>query len=98
MARSKLLTRLSRRTGLPDIKVKEFLDRFLNSIVEVLVEEQRLKLRGFGVFEVKHRVARTRYNPRTGQPVHVPAHKKVTFKPSREMKRTVHRNLAGIPS
>ena len=44
---------------------------------------QKLILRGFGTFEVKHKPGRTARNPQTGLPVEVPARDVLTFKPAK---------------
>lgn len=43
----------------------------------------KLVIRGFGTFEVKHKSARTARNVRTGLPVEVPARDVLTFKASK---------------
>ncbi|MFN0197995.1 MAG: HU family DNA-binding protein, partial [Planctomycetaceae bacterium] len=53
------------------------------------VEERRIELRNFGVFEVKKRAARKARNPRTGERVDVEAKFVVTFKPGKEMEEKV---------
>ena len=45
-----------------------------------LATGQKLIIRGFGTFEVKHKAARTARNLRTGMPVDVPARDVLTFK------------------
>lgn len=46
-------------------------------------KNNKLILRGFGTFEVKHKPARTARNVRTGLPVEVPARDVLTFKASK---------------
>ena len=41
---------------------------------------------GFGTFQMKVRAARTGRNPRTGDPIQIPATKVVTFKPAAALK------------
>ena len=60
-----------------------------NDQVETLVEDLRIELRNFGVFEVKRRAARKARNPRTGDKVFVPEKFVVTFKPGKEMEERV---------
>jgi nucleoid DNA-binding protein len=60
-----------------------------DAIVETLVEDHRIELRNFGVFEVKRRAARKARNPRTGEKVFVPEKFVVTFKPGKEMEERV---------
>ena len=65
--------------------VKETFD----AIIETLVEEGRIELRNFGVFEVKRRAARLARNPKTGEKVKVPKKCVVVFKPGKEMEEKV---------
>ena len=48
-------------------------DAFLDAAKEALARGDGIELRGFGTFKVRHRKARTGRNPRTGEPVEVPA-------------------------
>lgn len=48
--------------------------------IKELAVGQKLILRGFGTFEVKHKAARTARNVHTGLPVDVPARDVLTFK------------------
>jgi nucleoid DNA-binding protein len=61
-----------------------------------LLNEGRIELRNFGVFEVKRRRARKARNPRTGEKVNVPARMVVAFKPGREMQERVNQS-DGVP-
>jgi len=64
--------------------------------VDTLIEQGRIELRNFGVFEVKQRKARKARNPRTGDPVEVPPKCVVTFKPGKEMEERV-RQMTHVP-
>ncbi len=54
-----------------------------------MLEEGRVELRDFGVFQVKKRKARKARNPRTGHQVDVPEKLVVTFKPGKLMEAKV---------
>src|SRR5687768_18340871 len=71
------------------LKTKEIVQKTFDAIVETLVEDGRIELRNFGVFEVKKRAARKARNPRTGTRVDVPEKFVVTFKPGKEMEEKV---------
>ena len=58
-------------------------------IIESLVTGGRIELRNFGVFEVKHRKPRKARNPKTGDPVKVPAKCVVRFTPGKVMEERV---------
>jgi integration host factor subunit beta len=87
---------IAEETGLSHIQAKEVVQRVLDGIIETLLNEGRIELRNFGVFEVKKRKPRTARNPRTGQSVDVPAKLVVTFKPGREMEQRVE-HLKNVP-
>ncbi len=71
------------------VAVKSIIQEFLNLIVEELGNGNRIELRDFGVFEVKHRAPRVAQNPKTLAKVDVPAKCSVKFKPGRLMKEKV---------
>jgi nucleoid DNA-binding protein len=77
---------IAERTGLRKSDVKTVVQEFLDEIVGALGSDHRLEFRDFGVFEVRERKARTAQNPKTLEPVPVPAKRIVKFKPGRKMK------------
>ena len=60
-------------------------------------KDGRIELRNFGVFEVKQRKPRKARNPRSGEPVFVPAKLAVKFKPGLEMEAKVS-ELQTVPT
>jgi nucleoid DNA-binding protein len=89
VTKKEIVKTISDEIGLTQLKTKEIVQKTFNAIVEALVEEGRIELRNFGVFEVKKRAARKARNPRTGDKVSVPAKFVVTFKPGKEMEERV---------
>ncbi len=89
MTKKEIVKTISEEIGLTQLKTKEIVQKTFDAIVETLVEERRIELRNFGVFEVKKRAARKARNPRTGQRVDVPEKFVVTFKPGKEMEERV---------
>lgn len=51
--------------------VERIVNVIFDEIVDALARGDRVELRGFGAFTVKHRPAREGRNPRTGEPVPV---------------------------
>ena len=72
MIRSELIQKIADEH--PDLSQRE-VERIVNTIFEEIIEAMargdRVELRGFGAFSVKHREARTGRNPRTGDAVEV---------------------------
>jgi nucleoid DNA-binding protein len=97
MTKNDMARAIADETGLTQGQAKEVVQRVFDAITEALLHEGRIELRNFGVFEVKERRPRRARNPRTGEPVDVPAKRVVTFKPGREMEERVGRlpKLAG---
>ena len=89
MTKKEIVKTISEEIGLTQLKTKEIVQKTFDAIVETLVEEGRIELRNFGVFEVKKRAARKARNPRTGDKVFVPEKFVVTFKPGKEMEERV---------
>ena len=89
MTKKEIVKTISEEIGLTQLKTKEIVQKTFDAIVETLVEEKRIELRNFGVFEVKKRAARKARNPRTGDKVFVPEKYVVTFKPGKEMEERV---------
>jgi DNA-binding protein HU-beta/integration host factor subunit beta len=71
------------------MKTKDIVQKTFDAIIKTLVDERRVELRNFGVFEVKKRAARRARNPRTGAEVLVKPRYVVTFKPGREMEKQI---------
>lgn len=89
VTKKEIVKEISEEIGLTQLKTKEIVQKTFDAIVKTLVEDRRIELRNFGVFEVKKRAARKARNPRTGDKVFVPAKFVVTFKPGKEMEERV---------
>jgi nucleoid DNA-binding protein len=89
VTKKEIVRTISEEIGLTQLKTKEIVQKTFDAIVETLVEDGRIELRNFGVFEVKRRAPRKARNPRTGDKVEVPEKFVVTFKPGKEMEQRV---------
>ena len=89
MTKKEIVKTISDKIGLTQLQTKEIVQQTFDAIVDTLVEERRIELRNFGVFEVKKRAARKARNPRTGERVDVAEKYVVTFKPGKEMEEKV---------
>ncbi len=61
----------------------------LDSIKEALSREDKVEIRGFGSFRIRHRRAKEGRNPKTGETVSVPSKKVPFFKAGKEMRDLV---------
>jgi len=80
------IVEIAARNGTPKSTVKTIVHQFLDEIVSELAKGNRLEFRDFGVFEVRERKPRKAQNPKTMEPVKVPAKRVVKFKMGRLMR------------
>jgi integration host factor subunit beta len=72
MTKSELIQRIAEQNPhLYHRDVERIVTTIFEEIAEALAQGNRVELRGFGAFSVKHRDARVGRNPRTGDAVHV---------------------------
>ena len=89
MTKKDIVRTIAEQLDLPQLRTKELVQKTFDALIETLVQEGRIELRNFGVFQIKQREARLARNPRTGEPVPVQAKNVVTFKPGKEMEERV---------
>jgi nucleoid DNA-binding protein len=90
MTKRDLAIRIANETGVAQVAVKEVIQKTLDYIIESLGKSDKVELRNFGVFMVKHRDARVGRNPnKPEQEVKIPAKNVPYFKPGKEMKKVV---------
>ena len=61
----------------------------VKSIVDSVKSEGRMVIAGLGTFKVKSTKPRTGRNPKTGESIQISAGKRVLFKPSLGLKKTL---------
>lgn len=87
MIRSELVQKLAAEN--PELglaEVDRVVSTLFSAITDQLAKGGRVELRGFGAFSTRAREGRVGRNPRTGEPVTVPAKRVPYFKPGKEMR------------
>ena len=95
MTKKEIVRTISEEIGLTQLQTKEIVQKTFDAIVETLVDEGRIELRNFGVFEVKKRMARQARNPKTGEKVMVGETATVKFKPGRVVEERLAMECGG---
>ena len=85
MIKVDLVNQIVARTGVSKTKAEEAVDTIFDSMKNALKKDDRIELRGFGVFSVKPRKTGIGRNPRTGSEVSIPPGKAVRFKPGKDL-------------
>ena len=86
MTKPQLIESVSAATGQTKAEIERTLEAILDRASNALASGDRVELRGFGIFEAKETKARTGRNPATGASIDIPASRRATFRPSKELK------------
>lgn len=88
MNKSELIEAVQRELGSECSKAhaERVVNTVLGSIHDGLRRDRQVQILGFGTFQVKTRAERTCRNPRTGEPMKVPASRTVGFRPGATLK------------
>ena len=89
MNKSDLTEALSKDTGLPIRKAEEAVKAIFNSMANALADGDRVEIRDFGIFKIKHYDGYTGHNPKTGEPIKVKPKKLPFFKCGKDLKERV---------
>jgi integration host factor subunit beta len=90
ITKKELVERIAERTRNKPIIVKIVVQQFLDEVTTELAKGNRLEFRDFGVFEVREQAARIAQNPKTLEPIEVPAKRRVKFKMGRLIRQKLN--------
>ena len=78
-----------RHGALTKQEAAEVVDALLHSMKKALLHGRPVRIQNFGVFEVVSRRGRAGINPADGQPLFIPPHRGLQFRPSKLMRQEV---------
>lgn len=90
MIKSELIQRLAESTGILQRDAERVVGTIFDEIADALKRGDRVELRGFGAFSVKHRPGRVGRNPRTGTSVEVAPKAVPFFKTGKELRERLN--------
>ena len=86
ITKSELVRQLSKTyPNLLKKDLEKFFDIFINEVKFALKNDERVELRGWGVFFAKNQKSKTSRNPKTGEKVIVDEKKSISFKMSKDL-------------
>ncbi|HST20039.1 MAG TPA: HU family DNA-binding protein [Blastocatellia bacterium] len=86
MTKAELVEEVARAAELNKRDAEVIVETVFDSIISALHKGEKVELRGFGSFRTRERGPRRGRNPKTGEPVDVPAKRVPYFKPGKELK------------
>ena len=95
VTKSDLIETVAQKLHLPKGKAELIVNCVFDSMEESLKKGERIEIRGFGSFEIRHYKAYEGRNPRTGDPVGVHPKRLPFFKVGKELKERVNEAAQG---
>ena len=89
MTKADLIEAVSQKANITRVKAEKVVETVFDSIMKALKKGERVELRGFGCFEVRHYGAYNGRNPKTGEVLKVPEKQLPFFKVGKELKARV---------
>jgi integration host factor subunit beta len=90
MTKAELVEEVARAAELTKKDSEVIVEEVFKNIIHALNRGEKIELRGFGSFRVRQRDARRGRNPKTGEPVDIPAKRVPYFKPGKELKELIN--------
>ena len=89
MNKTELVAAVAQKAELSKKDAEKAVAAVIDSITAALKKGEKVQLVGFGTFEVRNRAAKQGHNPKTGEPMMVPASKLPAFKAGKALKDAV---------
>ena len=93
MTKQHIVDTVAEATGLTKVETEAVMNGVMATIIDSLGRNERVELRGFGTFGVKHRMPKKARNPGTGEAIYLPERHVPTFKPAKHMRLHVNDSL-----
>ena len=90
MTKAELVDKVSKSMDISKKHTEIIVNTVIDSIISALQNGEKVELRGFGSFKIRHRKPRTGRNPKTGDKVDIPAKNIPYFKPGKELRDLVN--------
>lgn len=84
--KTELVKEIAQKTGMTQKHGAEFLNAFLETVVEKLAKGEKVQIIGFGTFSARKRDAREGRKPGTGEKINIPASIAPSFKAGKSLK------------
>ena len=90
MNKAELVTHVATEASVTRATAERLVGVVFSAIADALAREEPVAIAGFGTFATRSRAARRGRNPRTGEPVAVPASTVPSFKAAKALREAVN--------
>ena len=90
MTKAELVSHVAAETSTTQAAANRLVGAAFSAIADTLARDEPVAISGFRRYAVRRRAARQGRNPRTGEPVAVPASKVPSFKPAKTLRNAVN--------
>ena len=89
LTKADMAERLSNEQKLSKRDAKEMVEAFFDEVSSSLINNEQVKLSGFGNIDLRDKSQRPGRNPKTGEEIPITARRVVTFRPGQKLKARV---------
>ena len=90
MTKSELIEAIIEQGDYPRRQVELAVNTIFDAMVAALADGERIEIRGFGNFTVRHYEAYVGRNPKSGEPVRVPEKQMPFFKVGKDLRERIN--------
>src|SRR3954468_5127778 len=101
MTKADIIEGVYEKVGFSKKESAEIVELVFDTVKETLERGDKIKISGFGNFQVRFKKARVGRNPQTGKEIEISARRVLTFRPSQVLKSALNAadwsNIPGAP-
>ncbi len=90
MTKSDIVEAVYQNVGFTKKRAAEVVNLILDTMKDALEDGEKVKISGFGNFEIRKKDARKGRNPQTGEEITISERRVLTFKPSQVLKERLN--------
>ena len=91
MNKSELITAVAQASGVQKKDAERVLNAAIDHMSAALERGEKVQLSGFGTFETQQRKEKVGRDPRTGEPIPIPATEVAVFKPGKKLRQRIEK-------
>ena len=90
MAKQEFINHITNQYKCTKIEAEKVINMFTSSVIDAIGQGKEISLIGFGNFSISKVAARSGRNPKTQEPLQVPAYNQPKFKAGQKLKNAVN--------